>query len=128
MARAGADAPPRFEDLMLDGLGAIDDRVVLLARAGSDWEIRRLGRAVAECLGGGGRETRLSELAPDCGFALERVGRPGRDRRQSRASAKPISRATVRPSATTSSLCRSPTAGVRRSSPSIWPSGARATT
>ncbi len=73
MARGGADAPPRFEDLMLDGLGAIDDRVVLLARAQSEWEIRRLGRAVAECLGGGGRETRLSELAPDCGFALERV-------------------------------------------------------
>jgi diguanylate cyclase (GGDEF)-like protein/PAS domain S-box-containing protein len=73
MARAGGDAPPRFEDLMLDGLGAIDDRVVLLARAGCDWEIRRLGRAVVECLGGGGRETRLSELAPDCGFALERA-------------------------------------------------------
>ena len=73
MARAGAAAPPRFEDLMLDGLGAIDDRVVLLARAGSDWEIRRLGCAVAEGLGGGGRETRLSELAPDCGFALERA-------------------------------------------------------
>ncbi len=73
MARAGADAPPRFEDLMLDGLGAIDDRVVLLARADSDWEIRRLGCAVAECLGGGGRETRLSELAPDCSFALERT-------------------------------------------------------
>jgi diguanylate cyclase (GGDEF)-like protein/PAS domain S-box-containing protein len=73
MARAGADAPPRFEDLMLDGLGAIDDRVVLLARAGADWEIRRLGCAVAEGLGGGGRETRLSELAPDCGFALERA-------------------------------------------------------
>ena len=33
MARVGDDAPPRFEDLMLDGLGAIDDRVVLLARA-----------------------------------------------------------------------------------------------
>jgi PAS domain S-box-containing protein len=73
MARAGVDAPPRFEDLMLDGLGAIDDRVVLLARAGADWEIRRLGCAVAEGLGGGGRETRLSELAPDCGFALERT-------------------------------------------------------
>jgi diguanylate cyclase (GGDEF)-like protein/PAS domain S-box-containing protein len=73
MARAGGDAPPRFEDLMLDGLGAIDDRVILLARAGTDWEIRRLGCAVAECLGGGGRETRLSELAPDCGFALERA-------------------------------------------------------
>ena len=73
MARAGAAAPPRFEDLMLDGLGAIDDRVVLLARAGSDWEIRRLGCAVTECLGGGGRETRLSELAPDCRFALERA-------------------------------------------------------
>jgi diguanylate cyclase (GGDEF)-like protein/PAS domain S-box-containing protein len=73
MARAGVDAPPRFEDLMLDGLGAIDDRVVLLARAGADWEIRRLGCAVAEGLGGGGRETRLSELAPDCGFALERA-------------------------------------------------------
>jgi len=70
MARVGDDAPPRFEDLMLDGLGAIDDRIVLLARAGSEWEIRRLGRAVVECLGGGGRETRLSELAPDCGFAL----------------------------------------------------------
>ena len=75
MARAGAAAPPRFEDLMLDGLGAIDDRVVLLASAGSDWEIRRLGCAVVECLGGGGRETRLSELAPDCGFALERAAR-----------------------------------------------------
>ena len=73
MARAGADAPPRFEDLMLDGLGAIDDRVVLLARAGADWEIRRLGCAVAEGLGGGARETRLSELAPDCGFAFERA-------------------------------------------------------
>ena len=73
MARAGADTPPRFEDLMLDGLGAIDDRVVLLARAGADWEIRRLGCAVAEGIGGGGRETRLSELAPDCGFALERT-------------------------------------------------------
>jgi len=73
LARAGVDAPPRFEDLMLDGLGAIDDRVVLLANAGSDWEIRRLGCAVVECLGGGGRETRLSELAPDCGFALERA-------------------------------------------------------
>jgi hypothetical protein len=73
MARAGDDAPPRFEDLMLDGLGAIDDRVVLLAHTRSDWEIRRLGCAVAECLGGGGRETRLSELAPDCGFALERT-------------------------------------------------------
>jgi hypothetical protein len=73
MARGGGDAPPRFEDLMLDGLGAIDDRVVLLARSQSDWEIRRLGRGVTECLGGGGRETRLSELAPDCGFALERA-------------------------------------------------------
>jgi diguanylate cyclase (GGDEF)-like protein/PAS domain S-box-containing protein len=75
MARAGADAPPRFEDLMLDGLGAIDDRVVLLASAGSDWEIRRLGCAAAAGLGGGGRETRLSELAPDCGFALERAAK-----------------------------------------------------
>ena len=28
---------------------------------------------MAECLGGGGRETRLSELAPDCGFALEQA-------------------------------------------------------
>ena len=76
MARGGDDAPPRFEDLLLDGLGAIDDRVVLLARSQSDWEIRRLGRGVTECLGGGGRETRLSELAPDCGFALERAADP----------------------------------------------------
>ena len=72
IAHAGGDAP-RFEDIMLDGLGAIDDRIVLLARAGADWEIRRLGGAAAECLGGGGRETRLSQLAPDCGFALGRV-------------------------------------------------------
>ena len=73
MSRMGGDALPRFEDLMLDGLGAIDDRIVLLARAGSDWEIRRLGRVAAHCLAGVGRETRLSELAPDCGFALGRA-------------------------------------------------------
>ena len=58
---------------MLDGLGAIDDRIALLARVGDDWEIRRLGRAAIECLAGGGREKRISDLAPDCSFALCRV-------------------------------------------------------
>ena len=73
LSRTRSGAPPYFEDLMLDGLGAIDDRVALLARAGADWQICRLGRAAADCLVGGGRATRLAELAPDCGFALARA-------------------------------------------------------
>ena len=70
IARIGRSDPPAYEDLLLDGLGAIDDRVVLLARGQDGWEIRRLGRIAAQWLVGAERETRLRELAPDCAFAL----------------------------------------------------------
>jgi diguanylate cyclase (GGDEF)-like protein/PAS domain S-box-containing protein len=65
----GRPLPP-YEELLLGNLGRIDDNIILLTGDSRDWAIHRVGRDVRRWIEGAETDVRLSQLAPDFGWAL----------------------------------------------------------
>jgi diguanylate cyclase (GGDEF)-like protein/PAS domain S-box-containing protein len=75
VARLVAPPLPPFEELLLNGLGRIDDNVVLLSGDPADWTIKRVGRAVGarfKCLA---RDAALSQVDADLAWAFSDAAR-----------------------------------------------------